>query len=1126
MTDQYRIIRDAPSPADEFEGASHERSAASLVVAIDHVIGTDGAIGLEGPWGSGKSTIIGLAEKRLAAAGNKRRFFTFDLWVHQPELLKLAFLEEFVAWAKSQKLIGHTSAEKYRDAISDREVTTRIENRRKFSWHAIVFVLIAPLLPLAYAWLSPLSASAASANRDPFFALWTFEVYGWHLALLILGAVYLLFLLSALSGLVSRREKTVLAALSSATRVFTKETDHDKITQSIRERNPTSEAFQSFFRRILSEIQSDGTRVILVFDNIDRLPSETVAKVWSETRSIFSMRSRGEDLPNSAVLAIVPFDAAHIADVFEEGPDGRQTDHLLRKTFEITLRVAPPLSTDWRKFLNKKIDAIFSGKLLDGDGYRLFKLLDLEHQERRELPTPRGIVAYVNDIAAYKNQWQNLIPLPHIALYVLRRRQIERDVGTLRTGTAVSTRQAAVVGEGWQRSLAALHFNVEPTHAYQVLLDQEIERAAISDDPREFLEISGSNGFAEVFPDIIVRKVSQWVSEGPEIAAKLSRNLSGASGEYMPEALAQLADALGEVPDAVTSDPEAYSGFATLVSKLPVERATSLSSDLIDWFTRSLPPADQRTVVDGADWYGFFTSIVSELEKKLVPEALDYLISEKKVPRGAHFGLGVYSSTTGQRYLSKLNRQEPDYAFVAAAVQVVGDDPALLKRIAENGASFFAGSALQPVTDAICARLQSNQLEPEVRSALVSLLMWIRAKGDRDERSRSRIEQQVADGTLIWHAVKAVEAADDDTAGAAVWLTLDTTDGRHPPNTVDNHPHFSSLVSTFQTYSEILIQPDPSSRIVGRIANAAVDSSSFNDWLVWSDEKRQPFHASVLRRLIEDGEFDHLVLEEVARRYDALKEIVGDELTLKFLSKFVEWSGHFADDFDGTNCLTITPLLLRDAGKVEGLAGLARCVDEYLDGLDHSEWNDVLTGKSKRGLDFLLVRIDQGYRPRSNAYVEALREHALGVLDGSVRSVPVEDRWPLLFDGLQTHTREKFGHDIMIDLEKVTTTAQSASYFVKVASTLASQLPFREFPGTTVDQLLTRWVSSTSADSDAFIDAHAAELTACYKSASKDVKGRLVEALVSVRHGSEEEERRAVALAHKLGISLPERDAP
>jgi len=78
-TEDVCLLEDAPSTEDRFEGNAH----ATLARAISHLVRTEAggrAIGLEGSWGSGKSTVVTLIASELEAnsgssevAGSKER---------------------------------------------------------------------------------------------------------------------------------------------------------------------------------------------------------------------------------------------------------------------------------------------------------------------------------------------------------------------------------------------------------------------------------------------------------------------------------------------------------------------------------------------------------------------------------------------------------------------------------------------------------------------------------------------------------------------------------------------------------------------------------------------------------------------------------------------------------------------------------------------------------------------------------------------------------------------------------------------------------------------------------------------------------------------------------------------
>lgn len=152
-----KIVFEEPAKADAFEGRGHARSSEALADAIVQLSSRDGAIGLEGPWGSGKSTVIGFASDVLTKLDPSRTYhiFNFDLWTHQTDEFRRAFLEEFVSWIEARKLLPTGDLERARDEIRDKVKTVRTGTFREYSFFGAVLVLTIPFLPLAYSWTSP-----------------------------------------------------------------------------------------------------------------------------------------------------------------------------------------------------------------------------------------------------------------------------------------------------------------------------------------------------------------------------------------------------------------------------------------------------------------------------------------------------------------------------------------------------------------------------------------------------------------------------------------------------------------------------------------------------------------------------------------------------------------------------------------------------------------------------------------------------------------------------------------------------------------------------------------------------------------------------------------------------------
>jgi len=1135
-SERAKILRDAPSSADEFQGEGHKRSAAALAYAVEQFADKDGAIGLEGHWGAGKSTVIRLAETLFegdASSGKKRHIFSFDLWVHQPELLKLAFLEEFISWAghEKRKLLPPEKVEPYLEEITDREITTRIENKRQFSSYGIFFILLAPLLPIAYTWLSPLAFGPQSSASASLFSIKGFEVSGLMIAGAVVAALYAVFVSSVLFKLATKWKDGWRAALSAGARMFSKETDFDKITQSIRERNPTNEEFQTFFRKILSEVQRKGDRVVFVFDNIDRLPSDVVSKVWSETRAIFSMQSRRAQPANSGVIAIVPYDAAYVGEVFKGDSDkDSRAEHLIKKTFDISLRVAPPLSTDWRAFLEKKLDESFPAKLPVDEKYKIFKLFDIDHQERKVFPTPRNIISYINEIATMWNQWGDKIPVPHIALYVLQRRFLEKDAGAIKNPATTNTRLARVVGDGaWHRDMAALHFNVEPEHAYQILLGQDIEKLATGTDRDAFVLLTTRPGFAEVFPDTVQQWADQWAKDGGDLIARLARNMSDERivGVHFHDTWQRVSEAVPQLKACDTAKPEDYVDLALIIENLPASRAETAARQMVAWFSQHLPAVAERNLEVGRKWFPFFEKVYSSVCKSVSAEAGKALITDTSLPEGANFCLAVCGMAAQSEDISfdDFDGGEDGDKIKPAALELVKSDPELLGQIMREDPWFVDEPFWTDVAGRIADRLQAEKLDNKSRLRLATLLSDIRAEHDKKGGGKTRIAQLANDGTLVWHTMRAREAGEALAAAKLIWLILDSTDGAHPPANPGGHPNFGDVNADYQNYTAYVSELGEDGEEAKEIGRLVSESGSFHPWATFANAHPQTkAFASGLRALIANHELGALPTKSVVQEFPNLQRTLGEDLTQTFLAKFTGWVQHFPKHFSGKESLSLPPAFLTTIArtKTQGYEEVGAFVDGYLEGFTEQQWSDLFEARDQAAMEHLLTRIEVGeYRPTSPNYALALMTHTMKVLDGTIEVSSFKDRWAILFDGMPPNTRSKFARDVLVNLDQITTTTQSVEHFLEICSPLAELLPFASKPDLTLDHLVIPLVSSGSEIGRTFVKDHSREFAKCQRESSSDVRGRLEEALQALRQSGADGETRAEEIAKLLDIRLP-----
>ncbi len=113
------VLRDAPADSDAFGGHVWVANAIAEIVQTEPGGRT---IGLEGGWGSGKSTIVRLVCDQLSP---DFRAFVFDAWAHEGDPLRRSFLEALITDLIDHGWIG---AEVWRlriEELARRRRTTR-----------------------------------------------------------------------------------------------------------------------------------------------------------------------------------------------------------------------------------------------------------------------------------------------------------------------------------------------------------------------------------------------------------------------------------------------------------------------------------------------------------------------------------------------------------------------------------------------------------------------------------------------------------------------------------------------------------------------------------------------------------------------------------------------------------------------------------------------------------------------------------------------------------------------------------------------------------------------------------------------------------------------------------------
>lgn len=546
-----RLISDEPAGNDALGGA-HERLA-NAIAEVLHTEDGGRAIGLEGDWGAGKSTVVRLVEKRIAEIDSEHptTIVVFDVWAHQGDPLRRTFLEQLIRHLDetAKWLSNPTRWKERREELARRRRQTEEQVFPRLTGRGALLALALLMVPTGVAFLTvggrlvpfgvllataPLFVTLLIALNIQFRRSQSATSRGtqWSSRISSAKAIFRSPWRSLRNGF-----STFSAALRGIGREFptallTAQAVTDRTSLTIETAEPTSVEFAETFKDLLDEALKDGRRIVLAVDNLDRVNPEDGLAIWSTLQTFLqpSSSNRAEWFPRLWIL--VPFAPAGLDRLWasadsESGTNRSLATSFMEKTFQLRFVIPPPVLSDWSGFLRAQLALAFpSHKEEDWHGvYRAFALH--EHRELAQ-PTPRRLKLFVNDIGALHRQWGDRFALHDYACAALLR---GADLGTVVRGDpehlADSRFAQDVIGDRWKDVLAALHFNTSIEVARQILLREPIEGALSRGDAESIQRLISEHpeGFWAVFEDAVPGGAGTWERAGPTDLARCGRAL-------------------------------------------------------------------------------------------------------------------------------------------------------------------------------------------------------------------------------------------------------------------------------------------------------------------------------------------------------------------------------------------------------------------------------------------------------------------------------------------------------------------------------------------------------------------------------------------------------------------------
>lgn len=408
-----KLLSKVPCNDDLFEGGAHRK----LAIEISDEIRNDDKctiIGIDGGWGSGKSNLVGMIQKELSAgsSGGKYHFFTYDAWGHQTDLQRRTILEELTSdLVKGQTPILDENS--WKDSLEN-----LLAKKKHTSTKTIPAIGIGTIVSLFSILLTPFVTHLAS--------LVSVEWLKQAVLVIPYVAAYGFFGYRHYGKMKDKYKQdfTWEKCLSEFFLIYKDDIKEETKFETISEKEPSSRQFKDWIHEIDNGLkQNNDTVLILVIDNMDRLPKQKVQELWAAIHSCFSE----EKYTN--IRIIVPFDRLHIRNAFQsenlvrqcDGKDNAITvygDDFINKTFYIVYTVPPPILSGWMHYFKDRWKEAFGNSAIVD--YSVLQVYDMLTKEQ----SPRKIIAFINQFVTIRNLCDERIEDKYIALYIFGRSKI------------------------------------------------------------------------------------------------------------------------------------------------------------------------------------------------------------------------------------------------------------------------------------------------------------------------------------------------------------------------------------------------------------------------------------------------------------------------------------------------------------------------------------------------------------------------------------------------------------------------------------------------------------------------------------------------------------------------------
>ena len=476
-----RFISNNPCGEDLFEGKSHEKIANCIVEQLKENDNCN-IIGIEGSWGSGKSNLVKLIKSKLQEKKDKKEpsfyIYTYDVWGYQNDYLRRSVLENLMTFLTKNDDGPHFCKE-WDDSLK------RLLSRKETMGSRIVkeinvftkLSIIMSLIFVAFTFIKDLYFRNFYDNNQWFKISITLTFFSIYILLLLINW-------KSYSKKYGDKDVSFFKWIFHSYYDFKNDiqTSEDSIsTNTVYESEASTREFKDYVKSINKKLKNN--RLIIVFDNIDRLPIDKVKEVWAMINILFA----NDDTPQ--INIIVPFDRNHIISAFKEenieiNQHNNDTNNnypsmvsygndFINKTFNVVFRVSPPTMNNWKMFFRKEWNEAFN-KDEDVSVLQIYDLLSKTNQ------SPRNIIAFINEFVAIRKIFpEDLIPDAYIALFIFGKSTIQNNpyIEIITPSYLDDISYLYKDDDNLPKYISALYYQLDPNNTLDLIYTQQVIQA-------------------------------------------------------------------------------------------------------------------------------------------------------------------------------------------------------------------------------------------------------------------------------------------------------------------------------------------------------------------------------------------------------------------------------------------------------------------------------------------------------------------------------------------------------------------------------------------------------------------------------------------------------------------------